>query len=414
MKKKGTILLCLSLATVFAISAAGTTLAVWRKVNTSDHVAQMATVTGQIVEQYEGAEGIYPGSTIEKVVNVQNTGTVDSVIRVKVEKAWGAQRDADGNLLVDESVSTGNILIDFNTEYWQYDDEDGYFYYKGVLKPGETTVEPLFKEFTIDEVTTGPEYAGMTADIWVKMECVQAAFGGSSIWDKSLADLDITYQPEEKPQSVTRVEFQNPTNGFVFTPTDENSYTVSVQDLFYNFKDLLSGETVSQTITVTNSHNQETEIFLRAEDIVQSLSSDQVELVDRLLREHATIVVTDDSGRTIYNGPIWGNLTGSGSNPDTMKNDISLGTFAAGQTKNLNVQLQIDSEIGNEYQGLLGLVRWVWSAQGDETTETPLPPPMQTGDNSNIALFGFVAMVSAASLILMLVFGRKKRRELAD
>lgn len=97
-----------------------------------------------------------------------------------------------------------------------------------------------------------------------------------------------------------------------------------------------------------------------------------------------------------------------------MKNDISLGTFAAGQTKNLNVQLQIDSEIGNEYQGLLGLVRWVWSAQGDETTETPLPPPMQTGDNSNIALFGFVAMVSAASLILMLVFGRKKRRELAD
>lgn len=86
MKKKGTILICLSLATVFAISAAGTTLAVWRKVNTSDHVAQMATVTGQIVEQYEGAEGIYPGSTIEKVVNVRNTGTADSVIRVKVER----------------------------------------------------------------------------------------------------------------------------------------------------------------------------------------------------------------------------------------------------------------------------------------------------------------------------------------
>ena len=327
--KKGYILLCLSLAAVFAVSVTGTTLALWRKTDTSDHIAQMATVTGQIVEEYDGAEEIYPGSTVEKVVNVQNTGTADSVIRVKVEKAWGAERDEDGNLLVDDTVSTDNILIDYNTEYWQYDQTDGYFYYKGVLKPGETTIEPLFKEFTIDKVTTGPEYAGLTADIWVRMECVQAAFGGPSIWDKSLTELGITYQPEEKPQLVTKVEFQNPTNGFVFTPTDETSYTVSVQDLFYNFKNLLPGETMSQTITVTNSYNQETEIFLRAEDIEQSLSPEQAELVDRLLREYATIVVTDDGGRVIYNGPIWGNLTGTGSNPDNMKNDISLGTFAA-------------------------------------------------------------------------------------
>ncbi len=405
--KKGYILLCLSLAAVFAVSVTGTTLALWRKTDTSDHIAQMATVTGQIVEEYDGAEEIYPGSTVEKVVNVQNTGTADSVIRVKVEKAWGAERDEDGNLLVDDTVSTDNILIDYNTEYWQYDQTDGYFYYKGVLKPGETTIEPLFKEFTIDKVTTGPEYAGLTADIWVRMECVQAAFGGPSIWDKSLTELGITYQPEEKPQLVTKVEFQNPTNGFVFTPTDETSYTVSVQDLFYNFKNLLPGETMSQTITVTNSYNQETEIFLRAEDIEQSLSPEQAELVDRLLREYATIVVTDDGGRVIYNGPIWGNLTGTGSNPDTMKNDISLGTFAAGETKNLNVQLQIDPEIGNEYQGLLGLVRWVWSAQGNETT---VQPP-QTGDNMNIMLFAVLAAASGSGMILTLIFGRKKQRE---
>lgn len=407
MKRKGYILLCLSLAAVFAVSAAGTTLAVWRKVNTSDHVVNTAAVTGKIVEQYDGAEGIYPGRTTEKVVNVQNTGTADSVVRIKVEKAWGAERDEDGSLAVDESVPTDNILIDYNTEYWQYDEEDGYFYYKGVLKPGETTAEPLFKEFTIDKLTTGPEYAGLTADIWVKMECVQAAFGGSSIWDKSFDDLGIAYTEPEKEQMVTKVEFQNPANGFVFTPTDETSYTVSVQDLFYNFKNLLPGETVSQTITVTNGYSQETEIFLRAEDMEQSLSPEQAELVDRLLREYAVIVVTDETGNTIYNGPIWGNLDGAGSNPSTMKNDVSLGKFAAGQTKNLNVQLQIDPEMGNEYQELWGLIRWVWSAEGAETSTTP----PQTGDNSNIALFGSIAGVSAASLIVMLLLGRKKRKE---
>ena len=331
-------------------------------------------------------------------------------MRIKVEKAWGAERDGDGNLTVDSSFSTDNILIDYNTEYWQYDEEDGYFYYKGVLKPGETTAEPLFQEFTIDALATGPEYAGMTADIWVKMECVQAAFGGPSIWDKSLADLGITYTEPEKEQMVTKVEFQNPANGFVFTPTDEAGYTVSVQDLFYNFKNLLPGETVSQTITVTNRYSQETEIFLRAEDIGQSLSPEQAELVDKLLREYASIVVTDDTGRVLYDGPIWGNLDGAGSNPGTMKNDISLGKFAVGQTKNLNVQLQIDPEMGNEYQELWGLVRWVWSAQGDEITETPADPP-KTGDTSNIALFGSIAGVSAASLIIMLILGRKKRKK---
>lgn len=409
MKKRYT-LLCLALIAVFVISAAGTTLAVWRSVNPSYHVVSTATVTGQIVEQYQGGQGIYPGETVEKVVNVQNTGTVDSVVRVKVEKAWGAKRDDNGNLQVDETISTDNIVIPYNTKYWTYCEEDGYFYYTGVLKPGEMTLEPLFEEFTIDQIATGPEYAGLTADIWVKMECVQAGFGGSSIWNKSLEDLGISYTEPAKEQMVTKVEFQGYEKGFSFVPTDEDSYIVSVQDLFYNFKDLLPGETVSQTITITNSHNQETEIFLRAEDIEQSLSPEQVELVHRLLREHATIVVVDDTGRVIYDGPIWGNLDGDGSNPHTMKNDISLGKFLPGQMKNLTVQLQLPPELGNEYQGLLGLVRWVWSAQGEDTTETPVLPP-QTGDNENLMLYVTLTIGSAVGIIFLLAFGRRQQRE---
>lgn len=406
MKKKGYLLLCLSLAVVFVISAAGATLAVWRKVGTSDHVVNTAAVTGQIIEQYEGAEEIYPGSTTEKVVNVQNTGTADCVVRIRVEKAWGTERDESGDLVADESLSTDNILISYNTGYWLYDKEDGYFYYKGVLKPGETTAAPLFEEFTIDGLATGPEYAGRTADIWVKMECVQAAFGGPSIWNKTAEELGIAYTEPEKPLLTASAEFRSPADGFVFFPVDETSYTVSVQDLFYNFKNLLPGETASQTITVTNSYSQETEIFLRAEDIEQSLSPEQKERVDRLLREYADIVITDDTGHVLYNGPIWGNLGAAGGRSATMKNEISLGRFAAGQTMNLNVQLQIDPEMSSEYAELFGLVRWVWSAEGAETTTTP----PQTGDNSNIVLLGLVAAASAAGLLLVLFRGRKSRK----
>lgn len=408
--KKGYILLCLSLAAVFVVSAAGTTLAVWRKLNSSDYLVGTATVSGQIVEEYEGAEGIYPGKTTQKVVNVQNTGTVDSIVRVKVEKAWGTQRDQNGNLAVDGTISTDNILIDYNTEYWQYDETDGYFYYKGVLEPGQLTLQPLFQAFTIDKESTGSEYAGLTADIWVKMECVQAGYEGPAIWDKTLADLGITYTEPEKEQVVTKVEYQSPGNGFVFTATDENNNTESVQDLFFNFKDLLPGETASQTITVSNGYDQETEIFLRAESVDQNLSPEQMELVNKLLWEYTTIVVTDDTGHVLYDGPIWGNLDGTGNNLNTMKNDISLGLFAAGQSKGLNIQLQIDPGIGNEYQGLLGLIRWVWSAQGDET---PTPPP-QTGDESNVALYAALTIGSAVAMMFLLVFGRRQKREQED
>lgn len=417
MKRKGHILLCLSLAAVFVISAAGTTLAAWTAVDTSDHVINTAGVSGRIVEEYEGAEEIYPGSTTEKVVNVENTGAADSVIRIKVEKAWGSERDEDGNLVVDETISTDNILINYNTAYWQYDEEDGYFYYKGVLAPGETTAEPLFESFTIDEASTGAEYAGLTADIRVIMECVQAAFEGSSIWGKTLTDLGITYTAAEKEQMVTEAEFQDPETGFVFTPTDETTYTVSVQDLFYNFKNLLPGETVSQTITVTNSYTESMEIFLRAEEIEQSLAQGQEELVERLLKEYAVILVTDEDGQVVYYGPIWGNLDSAGSNPVTMTNDVSLGTFAPGETKTLNVQVQIDPEMGNEYQDLWGLIRWVWTAQGDEgtTTETPVDTPStdtpKTGDNTDLLLYASACMASGAGLILALILGRKKQRE---
>lgn len=414
--KKQTIL-CLALAAVFAFSTVGTTLAAWNAVNTSDHVVSTAAVTGKIIEKYDGAEGIYPGNTTEKVVNVQNTGSADSVVRVKVEKSWGETRDEDGNLQVNDKLSTDNLLIDYNTEYWIYDENDGYFYYKGVLAPGETTVEPLFKEFTVDK-TTGSEYSGMTADIIVKMECVQAAYHGLSVWNKTFADLDVTYQDAEKPSMITKVSFDNPTDGFSFTPTDAATYTVAVQDLFYNFKNLLPGETVSQTIEITNNYSEAAEIFLCANNIAQSLSPDKVELVNKLLREYATIVVTDSTGTVIYNGPVWGNLDTEGTNPDTMFDNISLGKFTAGEMKGLNVQLQIDPDMGNEYAGLLGLVRWVWSANGIEEpftpTPTPTPTPPKTGDNNSLVIFASMMAASGAALVIILVTGKKKKKAVQE
>lgn len=341
---------------IFVVSAIGTTQAAWKASQDSVHEIDLTGVKAQIVEEYERAVNVYPGNTVDKLVNVKNTGSSDCLVRVKVEKAWGAQRDEDGKLIVDDTYPTDNIIIDYNTDFWLYDDTDGYFYYKGVLGADEMTIAPLFEAFSISK-ETGNEYKKLEADILVKMECVQAAADGISIWEKSLIDLGIEYVTDN-PNVTTSVTFVGGNDEFIFEPES--------RDLFANFKDLLPGETRSQTITVSNVFKAvpSVEIFLRAEDINQSFSDDPetLELVNKLLREHATIIITDDSGNVIYNGPVWGEPYSDKSNPDSMRFDISLGLFAQNETKNLNVQLQLDPDMDNEYQNLMGLIKWVWSA----------------------------------------------------
>lgn len=354
---------CLLAAVLLVFSSIGTTLAAQKVIDESEHLVNMAGVKAQIVEEYEQGVEVYPGNTIDKVVNVRNTGSSDAVIRVKVEKAWGETRGEDGKLIVDDAWSTDNITIDYNTEYWYYDQTDGYFYYKGVLKPGETTLAPLFEEFHIDK-DTGNEFMGLEADILIKMECVQAAGDGISVWNKTLDDLGIVYTLEKPSDTITSVTFAGFDDGFIFKPADT--------DLFADFKNLLPGETRTQTIEVKSTFEISTgvEIFLRAEDIAQSLATPEtLELVNKLLREYATIIVTDEDGNVIYNGPVWGEPYGGVGGPDSMQYDISLGTFAFGGSKMLTVQLQLDPAMDNEYQELWGLIKWVWTAEVIEPDE---------------------------------------------
>ena len=345
---------CLIAALLFLVSAVGTTFAAATIVGESVPAISTGTIKGQIVEVYETASGVYPGNTVGKTVNVKNTGDSDSIVRIKVEKVWGEVRDDDGKLIPKDGLSTDNILIDYNTEYWRYNETDGYFYYLGVLKPGETTLEPLFEEFKIDE-DTGNEYAGLQGDIIIKMECVQAGSDGASLWGTTLTDLGIEYVETEPVDTTTEVTLQD--GGFVFNP--------ETTDLFSDFKNLLPGETRNQTVKVENSTEDIYAIGVRAE-LIDQLGDDPatLELIDRLLKEYAQIVITDENGHKLYEGPVWGNL---GVDPfefhgKTMEHNIGLGNFHPGDSKDLSVQLMLDPAIGNEYQELLGLIKWVWTA----------------------------------------------------
>lgn len=395
MRKKT--ILSIALAAICLFSGVQATLAAWRVSDPSIHAISIASLSGRLVEVYTEQDQVFPGQTVEKIVNVKNTGSSDSVIRIKLEKQWGKSRTEDGALIPEEGYDTDNILIDYNTELWYYNEADDYYYYKGVLRPGETTSAALFESFKIANETPAI-YNNMTADIVVKLECLQAAAHAISIWDMSFEELGITYVSSNVDEKVTKVDFEG--KRFTFDPNDT--------DLFANFKNLLPGETRTQIISVKNSASFPAEIFLRAEIVDQfKATPETIELINRLLKEYVTIVVTEPDGTVVYSGPVWGEPLLDVNNPQSMRYDFSLGNFLKGENKDLTIQLQVNPLVDNEYQSLWGYIKWVWTAQGEDgKVETPILP--QTGDTSQMYLYFGIMLVSGFFLLVLI---RLKQRE---
>ena len=121
---------------------------------------------------------IMPGTSVEKVVEVQNTGASDAWVRVKIDIAF----TVDG-----ESRDAGVILCslpaegDENWKNWQKTTIDGvdWWYYQEPLAAGEVTA-PLFRDVTLQSAT-GNDYQNGTATVSVYVQAVQVANNGSTV-----------------------------------------------------------------------------------------------------------------------------------------------------------------------------------------------------------------------------------------
>jgi len=393
-KIPGYVIALLLLVIVFLYSA-GSTLAAWSVQGGTVNTMTVGSIKAELLVQFAKGQIVMPGSTVAKVVNVRNTGTIDALVRVRIDKAWGESRDAEGNLIVDPSLNTDTIHIDFNTTNWYYAQNDGYFYYIGVLKPGEVTLAPLMKEFTVDQ-NNGNEFSNVKADIIVHMECVQALGDGIKIWSQNPNVLGA-YNPGPGKTAIAEVEFLNPTDGFRFNAADG--------DLFVNFKDLIPGESQSQVIRITNSYTQKTEIFMRADYIDQSSATpENRELTEKLLKQYATFTVSTDDGTILYRGPVWGSLDAASQGTDSLNNYISLGSYVKGASRNLTVNLSLNPAIDNKYQNLLGQIKWSFQAEGREADFTPVP---RTGERNQLDISIAILFLSGSLILILTVHHRR-------
>ena len=108
-------------------------------------------------------EGVYivPGDIVSKKVSIESDCGHPFYLRVKI--VYGV----DSNELTAEDCFKLNI----NEEYWEY--YDGWYYFKGIVQPGETTPN-VFSHVEIVGSKVDNSYIGKTLTLTVKAQAVQS------------------------------------------------------------------------------------------------------------------------------------------------------------------------------------------------------------------------------------------------
>lgn len=190
------------------------------------------------------------------------------------------------------------------------------------------------------------------------------------------------------------VIYNGDAGGFIFTPGTE----YSPSDLFPDFKNVMPGDTLTQSITVRNdaSKNVKVKIYLR------SLGAHE-DSRDFLSQLRLRVKKSEDNDMAYM-------FDAAADESAQLTDSVCLGTLYSGGVVNLELELYVPPELGNEYADKIGYVDWEFTTEEFPIAEDD-PDIPQTGDDSQIALLAIIAGASAISLIILLIIGRKKRKK---
>lgn len=171
-----------------------------------------------------------------------------------------------------------------------------------------------------------------------------------------LAVLSMSVTAFAESPSIT---FKGHTEGFDFQPGSD--YTAT--DLFGNFKNVMPGDTVEETITFTNSAADcdFVNLYMRAE------AHDETEnpLSSKVAEEENLATMTEFLSKLSMK--VWNGTEliyeASPDQLDGLQSNTLLGTFRTGESGTLKVQLSVPIELGNEYANRVGEVDWIFHVE---------------------------------------------------
>lgn len=157
------------------------------------HMDLVEETTGGAPWPEEGVQGVMPAMDVDKVVYVENVGSVPFFTRISLENQI---TPAPG---VTAELTFEHISLDLNTEQWI--EQDGFYYYYRILEPGEKT-EPLFTKVSFAP-EMGNEYQNATVEVYVLAQAVQSANNGTDPlaalgWSESAKTVIEAVETEEE------------------------------------------------------------------------------------------------------------------------------------------------------------------------------------------------------------------------
>ncbi len=192
---------------------------------------------------------------------------------------------------------------------------------------------------------------------------------------------------------------------FGFKPGSEFTRT----DLFDNFKGVMPGDKLTETITIQNKAKScdFIKVYMRAEvhDEVKNPLSPKVDETESVasmsdfLSQLSMTVWKKGSEAAIYHA--------SPDELDGLKKNVYLGKFRRGESTTLDVELTVPLTLGNAYANRVGEVDWVFVVEeyDDERPDTP-----KTGDDTNIAPYVAILAVGLAGMFFLLISKRRKHQ----
>lgn len=168
MKKK--LIVTAACGLLAAAVTAGATLAYFTNSDKATNVITMGNVSISLIDIYKDPGLVTPNQTIDKTVQVQNTGKNPAYVRVKLNRYWTDEEKSSTPLA---DLDTSFIQIpSYDTANWYYDANTDTYYYKSAVPAGEYTTK-LFEKIHISP-DAGNTYADKFGKVDVTAEAVQS------------------------------------------------------------------------------------------------------------------------------------------------------------------------------------------------------------------------------------------------
>lgn len=215
------------------------------------------------------------------------------------------------------------------------------------------------------------------------------------------------------------VTYKGKAKEFIFQPGSDYSVT----DLFTNFKGVMPGDTLTQKINVRNEASKKVnvKIYIRALGPAELENNNGEEIVSAddsadFLKEMKLTVETD-SDKKLFDAPA--------DQTAGLTDWVCLGTFRSGADVDLNVDLEVPITMGNDYQERIGALDWQFMAEefplDPDDPSTPTDPSdsngpndpddpnkTKTGDDSNMLVYGLIALAALGGAAVVIVTRRRK------